>query len=84
MFHVFSNIFSLIFNEVLISLYNCLDLTHINCPATTRGVFNILYKKIVNPIIFVIHVLGLSNTLCSFYTITQFFKNITLYIKLKN
>jgi hypothetical protein len=31
-----SVIFFLIFNEVLISLHSCLDLTHINCPAATR------------------------------------------------
>jgi hypothetical protein len=29
-----------------------------------RGVFNFLYKEIVEPIIFVIHVLRLSNNLC--------------------
>jgi hypothetical protein len=29
-----------------------------------REVFNFLYKEIVDPIIFVIHVLRLSNTLC--------------------
>jgi hypothetical protein len=38
------NIFPLIFNEVLISLHHCLDLTHTNCSAATHRVFNyILY-----------------------------------------
>jgi hypothetical protein len=38
------NIFSLIFNKVLISLHHSLDSTHTNYPAGTRGVFNyILY-----------------------------------------
>jgi hypothetical protein len=40
MFHIFSNIFSLISNKVLISLHSCVDLTHTNCPVTTHGVFN--------------------------------------------
>jgi hypothetical protein len=30
MFYIISNIFSLIFNEVLISLHSCLDSTHTN------------------------------------------------------
>jgi hypothetical protein len=33
MFHVVTNIFSLISNKVLISLHNCLDSTYTNCPA---------------------------------------------------
>jgi hypothetical protein len=55
--------FSLISDKVLISLYNCLDLTHINCTTVPRRVFNFLYKKIVDPIIFIIYVLRLSDTL---------------------
>jgi hypothetical protein len=46
MFHVVSNIFSLIFNKVLI---------HTNChvaSVATRGVFNFLYKETANPNIF--------------------------------
>jgi hypothetical protein len=43
--------FSLISNG---PLYSCLDLTHINCFAVMRGVFNFLYKETINPIIFVI------------------------------
>jgi hypothetical protein len=57
MFHVVSNIFSLIFNKVLI---------HTNCriaSVATRGVFNFLYKETANPNIFVIHMLRLLNTL---------------------
>jgi hypothetical protein len=80
-FHVVSNIFSLIFNAVLISLHNCLDLTHRNCPVTTHEVFNFLYKKIVDSIIFIIHVLRLLNTLCRcFFIISYFFKKILPYI----
>jgi hypothetical protein len=53
------NTFSLISNEVLISLYRCLNLTHTNCPAITRVVFNyilygysfILYTLIIKIII---------------------------------
>jgi hypothetical protein len=52
-FHVVSNIFSLISNEVLIFLYSCLDSTYINYPTATHGLFNFLYKEIMNPIIFV-------------------------------
>jgi hypothetical protein len=48
---------------VLISLHSCLDLTHTNCPTTPRGVFNFLYKETVNPIIFIIYVLRILNTL---------------------
>jgi hypothetical protein len=62
-----SVIFFKIFNKVLISLYSCLHSTHINYPTTTRGVFNFLYKEIANPIIFVIHVLRLSNTLYRYF-----------------
>jgi hypothetical protein len=62
-FYIISNIFSLISNAVLISLHSCLDLTYTNYPAATRGVFNFLYKEIVDPIIFIIHVLRLLNTL---------------------
>jgi hypothetical protein len=85
-FHIVSNIFSLISNEVLISLHNRLDSTHTNCPATTCGVFNFLYKETMNPIIFVIYVLRLSIIYVnvSFYDTIKFFKNITLHIKLKN
>jgi hypothetical protein len=51
--------FSLISNEVLISLHHWLDLTHTNCPAVTHVVFNyilygysfILYALIINVII---------------------------------
>jgi hypothetical protein len=66
--------FSLIFNKILISLHSCLDLTH-----------KIVYKETADPIIFIIHVLRLSNTLYRrfFYSTTKFFKNITLHIKLK-
>jgi hypothetical protein len=32
------NIFSLIFNEVLISLHRCLDSTHTNCPTERVGI----------------------------------------------
>jgi hypothetical protein len=78
MFHIVSNIFSLNFNEVLISLHSCLDSIHINCPAATRGVFNFLYKETVDPIIFVIHVLRLSNTLCRCF-ISQNSLKILLY-----
>jgi hypothetical protein len=53
------NIFPLIFNEVLISLHHCLDLTHTNYPVVMRGVFNyilygysfILYDLIIKVII---------------------------------
>jgi hypothetical protein len=55
--------FSLIFNEVLISLHTYLDSTHTNCLTTTHKVFNFLYKDTVDSIIFVIHVLRLSNSL---------------------
>jgi hypothetical protein len=40
--YIINNIFSLIFNEVLISLHSCLDSTHTNCSVATRGVFKIL------------------------------------------
>jgi hypothetical protein len=63
-FHVVSNIYSLISNAMLISLHSCLDSTHKNCPGATRGVLNFFYKRIVDPIIFAIYVLRLSNTLC--------------------
>jgi hypothetical protein len=63
MFHVISNIFSLIFNKVLIFLHSCLDSTHTNYLAGTRGVFNFLYKWAADPIIFIIYVLRLSNSL---------------------
>jgi hypothetical protein len=43
-FHIVSNTFSLIFNEVLI--FQCLDSTHTNCPAATRGVFSVTKDKI--------------------------------------
>jgi hypothetical protein len=53
------DIFSLISNEVLISLHRYLDSTHTNYPAITHGVFNyilygyffILYALIINVII---------------------------------
>jgi hypothetical protein len=53
------NIFSLISNEVLISLHHCLDSTHTNYTAATHGVFNyilygysfILYALIIKVII---------------------------------
>jgi hypothetical protein len=53
------NIFSLIFNEMLISLHCCLDSTHINCLAAVRVVLNyilygysfILYSLIIKVII---------------------------------
>jgi hypothetical protein len=53
------NIFSLISNEVSISLHRCLDSTHTNYPTATRGVFNyilydypfILYALIIKIII---------------------------------
>jgi hypothetical protein len=53
-FHVVSNIFSLIFNEVLISLHSCLDSTYTNCATAMRGVFKFLYKETADPIIFII------------------------------
>jgi hypothetical protein len=84
MFYVVSNIFSLIFNEVLISLHSCLDSTYTNYPATMCGVFRFLYKEIVYPIIFVIHMLKQLNTYIDvFYNTIKFFKNIILHIKLK-
>jgi hypothetical protein len=47
MFHIVSNIFSLISNEVLIlSLHNCLDSTHINCPAAMHEIFSVTKGKI--------------------------------------
>jgi hypothetical protein len=67
MFHVVSNILPFISNEVLISLHNCLDSIHTNCPEATREVFNFLYKKTTKATIFVIHVL--SNTLCRYFFI---------------
>jgi hypothetical protein len=39
-FHIVSNIFSLIFKEVLISLHSYLDSTHINCLTAMHRVFN--------------------------------------------
>jgi hypothetical protein len=70
---------------MLIFLYNCLYSTHRNCPTATHGVFNFLYKVIADSIIFIIHVLRPSNTLCRpfFHNTIKFFKNITLHIKLK-
>jgi hypothetical protein len=56
--------FSLISNEVLIFLHSCLDSTHTNCLVATHRVFNFLYKETANHIIFIIHVMRLSNTLC--------------------
>jgi hypothetical protein len=66
------NIFSLIFNEVLISLHHCLDSTHTNRPAGTREVFKyilydyffILYALIINVIILAwqkVHVVRFNN-----------------------
>jgi hypothetical protein len=49
---------------MLIYLHSCLNLTHTNYLAVTRGVFNFLYKDIADHIVFVIHVLKLLNTLC--------------------
>jgi hypothetical protein len=46
MFYIVSNIFSLIFNEVLISLYNGLYSIHTNCPATMCCVFSVTKDKI--------------------------------------
>jgi hypothetical protein len=46
---------------------SCLDSTYTNFFTATRGVFNFLYKEIIDPIIFGIHVLRLSNTLCRFF-----------------
>jgi hypothetical protein len=63
MFHVVSNMFSLISNKVLISLHSYLGSTHTNYPTATRELFNFLYKKIMIHIIFIIHVLKLSSTL---------------------
>jgi hypothetical protein len=40
------NIFSLIFNEVLISLYRCLDSTHTNYPTAMCGYSTIYYMAI--------------------------------------
>jgi hypothetical protein len=57
------------FNEVLISLHNCLDSIHTNCPVATCGIFNFLYKDIADSIIFIIHVLRLS----IFYVDVSFF-----------
>jgi hypothetical protein len=54
MFYVVSNIFSLIFNEILISLRSYLDSSHTNYSATMHGIFNFLYKEIAGPIIFII------------------------------
>jgi hypothetical protein len=58
-FMLLVNSFSLISNEVLISLHRCLDSIHINCPTAMRGVFNyilygyscILYALIIKIII---------------------------------
>jgi hypothetical protein len=80
-FHIISNIFSLIFNKVLISLHNWLDSTHTNCHVATRGVFNFLYKETMDLIIFVIHRILYVDI--SLYNIIKFFKNIKLHIKLK-
>jgi hypothetical protein len=49
-----SVIFSLIFNEVLIFLHNCLDSTHTNCPTATRGVFSVRKGKICHFMVTVI------------------------------
>jgi hypothetical protein len=83
---ILSVIFFLISNEVLIFLYSCLDSNHINCPTATGGTFKFLYKEIAYPIIFIIHVLRLLNTLYInvFYNTIKFLKNIILHIKLKN
>jgi hypothetical protein len=61
MFHDVSNNFSLISNEVLISLHICLDSTYINYPV--REIFNFSYKETIDTIIFIIHVLRLWNPL---------------------
>jgi hypothetical protein len=63
MFHDVSNNFSLISNEVLISLYSYLDSTYINYPVATREIFNFSYKETIDTIIFIIHVLRLWNPL---------------------
>jgi hypothetical protein len=75
----------LIFNEVLISIHSCLDSTHINYPTATDKLFNFLYTKTAYSIIFVIHMLRLSNTLCRrfFHNTINFFINTILHIKLK-
>jgi hypothetical protein len=52
------------FHEVLIFLHSCLDSTHTNCSTAMCMVFNFLYKNIVDPIVFIIHMLRLSNTFC--------------------
>jgi hypothetical protein len=75
-FLVVSNIFSLIFNKVLIFLYSFLYSIHINYPVATCEIFNFLSKEVVDYIIFVIHMLGLSNILCRCFF-------IILYIFLK-
>jgi hypothetical protein len=71
---------------VLISLHSFLDSTHTNYLTTTRKIFNFLYKEIMDTIIFVIHMLRLSNILCRcfFHSIIKIFKNIIIHIKLKN
>jgi hypothetical protein len=59
--------FFLIPNTVLISIHRCLDLTYIDCLAVIHGAFNFLYKEIMNPIIFIIHMLRLSYTFCRYF-----------------
>jgi hypothetical protein len=83
-FQVVSNIFSLISNEVLISLHSCLDSTHINCPVATHGVFNFLCGPyyFYHSCIFVDYQILYIDI--SFHNIIKFFKNIIIHIKSKN
>jgi hypothetical protein len=67
---MFSVILFLISNEVLISLHNCLDSTHTNCPAATRGIFLVIKGKICHFMVIVIA------TLQKFYNTAKFlYKN---------
>jgi hypothetical protein len=70
---------------MLISLHSCVDSTHTNCPVATREIFNFRHKETADPIIFVTHVLRVSNIYVdvSFHNTIKFFKSITLHIKLK-
>jgi hypothetical protein len=77
MFYFVSNIFSLISNKVLISLYTCLDSNHINYFTATRAVLNFLYKETADRIIFIIHMLKLSIIYVDVY-----FHNITKNLKI--
>jgi hypothetical protein len=70
---------------VLIFLYSCLFLTHINYLVAMHKIFNFFYKEIADPIIFVIHIVyRILYVDIFFYNIINFLKNITLHIKLKN